>query len=202
MKRKALLTTACLAAALMLAACASTSLTNVRIDPAYSGGKLSKIMVVGVSENDNKRRSFEDDFAAALDKHKVMAKPSYTLIPAAMEKSPKAVLAQANGAGMQAVLVTHYKGTKKTQQYVQPSAPFYGGYFGRYYGPVYSYVHQPGYYRTVKFVMLESKLYSLPAGKLIWSADSDTFEPGGMEDLTSGLADAVAGSLQKSGLIN
>ena len=203
MKRKALLATACLAAALMLAACASTSLTKVYSDPSYSGGKLSKIMVVGVSEKTDVRKSFEDDFAAALAKHKVMAKPSYRLIPAAKENDPKAVLALANKAGVQAVLVTHYKGTTKTQQYMPPPTPFYGGHFGSYYGPVYGYVHQPGgYYRTVKFVKLESKLYSVPAGKLIWSADSDTFEPGGMKDLTSGLAEAVAGSLQKSGLIN
>ncbi len=203
MKKPTLTITACLASALLLAACASTSLTKVTVAKDYTGGKLTRIMVVGVSEKDQVRKDFEDDFAAALAKLKVTATPSYRLIPKAKEKDPKAILALAEKAGVQAVLVTHYKGTTQTKQYMPPPMPYYGGSFGTYYGPVYSYVRQPGgYYRTVKFVKLESKLYSVPAGKLIWSADSDTFEPGDMKDLTSGLASAVAKSLQKRGLID
>jgi hypothetical protein len=52
---------------LVLAACASTSLTNSWRDPAYTGPQLKKVMVMGVSTQPSVRRVFEDEFVNELE---------------------------------------------------------------------------------------------------------------------------------------
>ena len=68
------------AAILMLAACASTTLTNSWRDPAYKGPLLKKVMVMAVSTQPSVRRVFEDEFVSELKAAGVEATASYTLI--------------------------------------------------------------------------------------------------------------------------
>ena len=65
----------------VLSACASTSIENTWKDPQYSGGPISKVLVVGISTQASVRRAFEDTFGQALTQQGVQAVASYTLIP-------------------------------------------------------------------------------------------------------------------------
>ena len=51
--------------ALALAGCAATTLKNSWRDPAYKGPPLKKVMVVGVSNQPDTRRTFEDEIRQA-----------------------------------------------------------------------------------------------------------------------------------------
>src|SRR4051812_20795114 len=86
--------------------CASTSLDDSWKDPNYSGGPVSKVLVVGVSTQAKVRQDFEETFAQALNRKGVQAVASYTLIPE-NGKIPEDALQKAiEKTGADAVLIT------------------------------------------------------------------------------------------------
>src|ERR1700741_2603563 len=67
--------------AFLVAACASTTLSNSWSNPDYKGPPLKKVMVVGVSNQPALRRTFEDEFVKELKAAGVDAVASYNFIP-------------------------------------------------------------------------------------------------------------------------
>src|SRR5512140_814392 len=70
-----------LVAALVTAACASTSIRSAWYDQSYHGGAFRKILVVAVHANLATRNSFEDIFVAKLKEAGVDARPGYQALP-------------------------------------------------------------------------------------------------------------------------
>lgn len=128
-----------LVAALLIGACASTSLVNQWKSPEFSGPPLRKVLVVGVTNQPSVRRVFEDEFAAALRVAGVQAVQSYTVI-GQDGQAEQSVLEQAVGkAGADAVLVTRLvrreQQTQVTQgTYPPPAMGFYGWYSSAWVG--------------------------------------------------------------------
>ena len=67
-------------AALMLGACASTSLQSAWFDTTYQGGAFKRILVVGVGSNVANRRVFEDIFAQKLSATGTQGVPGYRFL--------------------------------------------------------------------------------------------------------------------------
>src|SRR3954451_13895881 len=68
-------------AALLINACASTSLQSAWYDTSYSGGPFHKILVVGVGATVADRRVFEDSFAQQLNAVGTQGMPGYQSLP-------------------------------------------------------------------------------------------------------------------------
>ena len=62
-------------AAAAVAGCASSKITELWRDPAYSGAPLHNVMVVSMSKDATRRRLWEDTFSAGLSKKGVKATP-------------------------------------------------------------------------------------------------------------------------------
>ena len=77
---------------------------------------------------------------------------------------------------------------------------YYRGYYG-YYDSTWDVVHEPGYYKNHTIVRLETNLYDVGTGELIWSGQSETFNPSSLEDIIDSATKAVAKRLGKEGLI-
>src|SRR5262245_25677213 len=128
--RPAHLAVCLLALAAIFAGCASTSLVDQWKSPEFQGPPLRKVMVVGVSSQPATRRTFEDEFAAALKTAGVTAVPSYTVMPQDGQ-ADQAVLEQAvKSIGADGVLITRLlKREQKTEVspgYYPPMAPMGG----------------------------------------------------------------------------
>ncbi|MBL8526457.1 MAG: hypothetical protein JNL68_02100, partial [Burkholderiales bacterium] len=67
--------------ALVLAACATTTIRSAWFDTTYKGGPMKRIVVVGVGGQVADRRVFEDSFAAQLRAAGVDGIPGYTVAP-------------------------------------------------------------------------------------------------------------------------
>jgi hypothetical protein len=50
-------------------------------------------------------------------------------------------------------------------------------------------------------ILLETRLFNVSREKLIWSAQSETFDPASVEELSSGLTSAVLERLAEDGLL-
>jgi hypothetical protein len=191
---------------LALGACSSTRLTSVWKDAEYQGGTLEEVLVVGIGKSDRDRRMFEETFTQVFAQNNVNAHASSVPLPSEKDLTKEAIKAEAEKLGVEAIFVTHFHGVKTKTVYNPPQYGAYGrpdyyGRFGSYYPMVHGYVHSPGYYTEHEIVELESNLYDLKTEKLIWSAASETVDPGKAQDVIDSLAGKVMDSLRKSKLL-
>jgi hypothetical protein len=131
---------------LLLAACASTTLSNSWVNPEYKGPPLKKVMVVGVSSQPALRRTFEDEIVEELKAVGVEAVASYNYIPDDGKAEEARVSAAVKDAGVQGVLITRFVRVDVNTQVTSAYPPVWGmGYYGGYAGAWGGYTIRPGY---------------------------------------------------------
>jgi hypothetical protein len=141
-------------------------------------------MVIGVSNNTVVRRQFEDTFVAELNQLGETAMPSYPVLPNADEINEQTVAPVVEQNQIDHLMIVRVVDKKTVTTYVPPSTTYYGGYpsyypsyYGSwygYYGHGYSTVTTPGYTYDTQYVNLETNVYDIRSGKLIWSGLTET----------------------------
>ncbi len=189
----------------VLAACGTvTEIPKTWRNPDHQGGPFQKIFVIGVGENEDNRRLFEDRFAAVLSGPGGAASPSYGALPQSDRLSEDQIRGAIDGGGYDGVIVTRLLGVEEETEYVPPRSYTvgrrYSGVYG-YYGTTYDTVHEPGYTTTRTVVRLETKLYDVASGELVWSGQSETFDPDPLTEGIDSVTKAVAKRLREEGLI-
>lgn len=162
---------------LMMTSCSTTALDSVWKDPHYQGGKLEKVLVIGVAKQQTNRRLFEDLFVAQLKTYGTDALASYTIIPSEEKLDKASVQSKIETLGVGAVLVTRLVDIKKERDFVPTSGyptSYYKNDWYRGYTRSYGSIDVPGYYAQYEVVTLETNIYDTQTEKLIWSGLSDT----------------------------
>jgi hypothetical protein len=71
----------------------------------------------------------------------------------------------------------------------------YGGGFGGYYGYMGPMMYNPGYYTEEKTYFMEADLFDVASEKLIWSAQSEAYDPSSISkfsrDYTAVIVDRI-----------
>lgn len=189
---------------LVLACCSTTTLDSVWRDPHYQGGKLKKVLVIGVARKETNRRLFEDQFSAQLKTYGTDAISSYTIIPSTEKLDKATVENEIKTLRVGAVLVTRLVNVKKEAEYVPTTrytpqsypSGWYGGY-SRSYGNVNS----PGYFVGYEVVSLETNIYDTQTEKLIWSGLSTTVLEDSVNKAIQSVINAIVKSLSDNQLI-
>jgi hypothetical protein len=175
-------------------------------NPTYEAGSFRKLFVIGVGEDDARRRSFEDQLARALALEGAAAQASWGHLPQSTQLTEEQIRGAIEGGDFDGVLITRLLGVDQSEEYVPPSThavptSYYGyGYYG-YYGTSYEVVHTPGYYKTNTTFRLETNLYSVATGDLVWSGQSATINPESLSDVIDSMTAAVAKKLKAEKLI-
>jgi hypothetical protein len=117
------------------------------------------------------------------------------------------------------VLVTRLVDIDKTSKYVPPrtyvqSVPAYGGYYGGrygyyrsfngYYGNAFGSTYvttTPGYEKKQTNVIVETMLYRLPKGELLWTGTTETLNPEKKSEIADGIIDIVDEKINQQGLL-
>ena len=194
------------ALALGAAACATTTFNSTWMEPtAQPLDRSKKVATVMVTSRESLRRSAEVAMANEIRRRGVEAIESYTLLPGEAARDTaraRQVLAE---QGVDAVLVMRVVGQEQQISYTPGTSmyvggPYYGstwGYWGYGWGAAYS----PGYMTTDQIVSVESLVYSVSQGKLLWAGQSETTNPADVESFINELVSAVGSDLRKKGLI-
>jgi hypothetical protein len=197
-----------------LAACNKTK-TSIPLswrNPGYEQTVFKKLFVIGVSQNEDGRRLFEDTFAKALSSGGGGAYASWGHLPHSSQLTEEEIKGAIEGGGYDAVLITQVLSVDEDTEYVEgstynhPRTQYYAtgyGYYGYYgfYGTTYAKVHEPGYFKTNTTFRLETNLYSVATGELVWSGQSDTLDPDSVTDVIDSMTAAVAKQLRVEKLI-
>jgi len=199
----------CLVAAWLLASCSSTTMIAQWSDPSYTGGKMQKVLLMGVSPNPSGRRVFEDSFANVLAKRKIQTVSSYQNFPDVESITKENIEAFAKEQGITHILVARIVDRQTVQEYVPPSvttvySPSYPGYYGGwypYYSTSYASVVSPGYTYERTIVTVETNVYDVATTKMIWNGMSDTEIGSTVQANLLDYIDTVAGYMARSKLI-
>jgi len=195
------------AALLLLAACASTTLTNAWKDPAYSGGGFRRLLVVGATDSPTHRRVFEDEFARALRAAGVEAVASYTLIAQDDTKIDDAALkAVVRKQGLDGVIMTRLVRIDKKTVYTPgyawgvPALAYRDSLYG-YYNGAWSPYAMPAEVREYESAVLETTLWNAADDKLVWTATTETFAPSNVKSATLDFAGVLIEELKARKLL-
>ena len=184
----------------------STTIPAAWKNPNYAGGAFQKLFVIGVGPHDGDRRLFEDTFAKALSYEGASAQASWAQLPQSEQLTEEQVLGAIEGGDFDGVVITHLLSVDQEEEYVPPTTrtvptTHYGhGYYG-YYGTSYAVVHEPGYYKTNTTFRIQTNLYSVASGDLVWSGRSDTLNPESLTDVIDSMTAAVAKKLKAEKLL-
>lgn len=193
-----------------LAACASTSVVSQWRDPEFQGAPLKKILVYIAAGDDATRRMVEDRLASSFPKG-TLGVPSYTLFPEAKEinaQNEKKLGARLAQEGFDGALTARLASEDKENVYVPPQifmTPAMMGPYGSFYG-YHSYAFSsayaaPGYtYQQAKY-FIETILYEIPGGKMMWTMTTESVNPDSRQQLIDEVTGLIDGELKKQGLI-
>lgn len=211
---KAIIISALLGAMLLLGACGTTvHMTGTWKAPEAPVGGYHNMLVVSLSANAAARQMVEDRMVESLQKRGIVAGRGQDLFPPKFnpESDPDKTAAtdKIKAAGYTAVLTVSLVNKESQSRYVPgtmsyapyPAFGWYGRFWG-YYGYMYGSVYSPGYYTTDKTYFLESNLYDLSQdGKLVWSGQSETYNPNSLESFAKAFAAKVTTALENAGLL-
>lgn len=194
----------------MLMSCSNTQVTSSWKAEEIPSARYKKIMVLGIIQEKDRtiREELENQFVSNLRMQ------GYDANSALQEYGPKAFLRlkedeiadQLKNSGYDAVLTTVLLDKSKDQHYTPGSVSYqpvgvYYNRFGRYYSTVYDRVYTPGYYTTNTNFFFESNLYDINSGDLIYSVQSQTFDPSSAANLSAGYSKTILKDMKKSGVL-
>ena len=194
-----------------LASCSNTKFTKQWIDENFDGEPYDDILVLVVADKMGNRQDAENYIVKKLDEAGINAMQSYDILPKTETIDAEAVGEAIAGLQLDSVLVMYATGVTEEEYYI-PARRFgvYAGYgyghahygsFYNYYPHAYTYVYIPGYDNTHYVVALETTLFDLDSGKMVWSGQSNTFAPESVDDVIHNITMLTINELKKKNIL-
>lgn len=201
---------------LLLAACASTSLTRLWKDAAFNEKPLESIMVLGVAKKSEVSQRFEDLFVDAFQKKGITSVAAHEIIPESRQltlenlKQHKEIIKETAAKNqLSAVLITHLISVSEEEEDLKsnrsdagPNSSYHD--MGAYSIFVYRNMGStgpPGRSVTRQYVRLRTNIYDTASEKLIWSASSQSVDPDSVDTIFRELLNVITKQLMADGLI-
>jgi len=189
-----LLLTATLYTIATLSACSpSTRVTGSWISPTAKGKPVSgkSVFIASLSRNIEVRNTIEDALANAAAERNIPAlKSTAYFSPDFYQSTPtkETLLSRISKTGAGSIMTVALIDKESDTRYV-PGRVGYAPFSAyRWYGGFYSYYnywrgafYDPGYYVTEKTYFMETNIYDVQTDELIWSAQSETVNPGSIQ---------------------
>ena len=184
---------------IFLASCSKTKFTKQWIDEDFDKEPYDDILILAVADKKGNRIDAEDFYVKKLSEAGINAIPSYDILPKTEEITKESIGAAIDGLQLDAAIVMFATGIT-TEEYFIPARRFgvYSGYgyghahygsFYNYYPHAYTYVWVPGYDNTHHVITLETSLFDLETGKMVWSGQSNTFAPDSVDDVIKNITE-------------
>ena len=160
----------------------SVKLTASWAEPNIQPAQPSKVLVVSFGKDLAKRRLGEENVAAELQRHGFTALTSLNVYgPAFAVMDSIKIRQQLQKSEFDAVITIrvlniheHDRWYPGDAYYANGPVGFYRGFYGYFYR-VWGYYSDQGYIVTDVEVLLESNLYFVASGRLLWSGQSKAF---------------------------
>ena len=180
---------------------------------ARAGKKFQKIFLLVLSPNMSARQTVESDQARAAAAEGIATVKSTDVFPPNFLKSDPgrdAIVQKIKESGCDGVFTSALVNTKSETRYVPGTTtmyapyPAYGYYgtFGGYYGYHSTFMYDPGYYVEDKTYYIESNLYDLATGDIVWSVQSEAYDASDLKSLSKEYAALLINKLKQEGVLS
>lgn len=198
---------------LLIQSCApETQITASWKNKAVKANQVSSIMVTALTDKANVRQVVEEDLAKGLQEKGYKATRSMDVAPPKFtegsEPDKEELLNKIRKTKIDAILTIALIDKDTETRYVPGSYGYtpvtrfgYYGRFGGYYNTWYPTLYSPGYYTEDKVYFIEANLYDAKTEELLWSAQSETYNPGGLRDFSKDFTSAVIAKMEKDGIL-
>jgi|GEM_PF-1906097 len=199
-----------LAISMSLAACSKpTTIKSVWQEqadsPVVAAAPYNGIIVIGITNNSNQRRRFENEMTGRLKQAGTTAWPSHTALEPGAEINRETILAAANKLSASAVLVSRLANNQvatkqvdeRTEVESTPQSQTPIGIFRKDYNEY----EEPGYVVVTHTVRLDTDFYAVKDSILLYSMKSTTYDKETEFDVLDDVTDAIAKRLSRDGLI-
>jgi hypothetical protein len=177
----------------LMAACApSTRLQKSWTDPSVTNATVKpfkKVLVVAAFKDDASKRTAEDKIAAVVKNATPVQSYNYLK---STDTDQKLVEERLKKDGFDGVIMMRLRAVEKSTSYTPGT--YYGGWYGVRYG-------SPGYVNVDKEFIVETNIYSIAEGKLLWSGTTSTLNPTKFDQSIDAIISTVKSELLKKGLI-
>jgi hypothetical protein len=185
-----------LLAALAACSASSTRLTSTWKDPSVTGPlQFKKALVVAILQDADMRRQVEGQITVVMKNTEGI--PSYIAIPESAIRDREKVKSICTSNGIEGAITVRLLDARTTTEWVPTS---YGGFYD-YWGYAWPLAMTSGYIKTDTVFKIETKVYSLKDGKLVWAGLSDSWNPTSGQQLLLDLAAKIGEDLRKDGLV-
>lgn len=174
----------------LFAGCASLKVVETWHKPAIQQHK--KIMIVGIGNDESKRKLFEDIVVDELRRNHVVAVASHTILPDLDKTDRGGIISAVHAAGCDGVLTTRVVTTGNNAV----SQKDVSGTIGYIYG-VAPMTTRGNFLKA----NLQSNLYSTKTEELIWSATVKTFDGEREAKVSREMGKFFFEALRKDGLL-
>jgi hypothetical protein len=171
-----------------------------------------RIYIAVITANPTVRTTLENDLAEAAAQNGYTPIKSSERFPMNFSNqqppSNEEILAQVRETNADGIFTTALLKQETESRYVHGSttyAPYpaysYYGSFSNYYSHWYGPVYQPGYYTQDKVYYLESNLFDAQTQNILWSAQSQTYNPTKISSFSKKYTDVMIRQLVKDGVL-
>ena len=198
------------AALFIFASCTSSRITSSWKSPDIQQKKYKKILVLGLlKETDSPlREKMEEHIIADL---KTLG---YDAVCSCIEYDPKAfnnmneqeAIQRLTTGGIDAVLTVVLLDKTKERYYVPGRVNYtpytiYNRHWWGYYSTMYGRIYEPGYYETSTKYFWESNFYDLGTKQLLYSVQTESFDPGSTQSLAHEYGKLIVNSMVKDQIL-
>lgn len=197
--------------AFFFAGCSSsTHITSTWKAPEATAKKYNKIMVLGIIREADRslKEQMEDHLVGDLKELGYNAFSAYDVYgPKAFEGMTELQANQKLAAdGIDGVVSVVLLDKQKERHYIPGRVVYspyvvYHNHFWSYYHSLYTRIGDPGYYEVTTKYFWESNLYDLSANKLVFSVQTQSFEPATTENLAHEYGKKIVEAMVKGGVV-
>jgi hypothetical protein len=169
------------------------------------------ILVSALTSTISSRSAIEQEIAQQLRNRGINASQSLDVLPPRFiedQDERRKISGAIRSNGMDAILTVSLIEKDTDTRYVPgsrtyapyPTYGFYGNFWG-YYNYWYPRFDSPGYYTEKDVYYMETNLYDAETEDLIWSAQSETYNPVNLETFSENFAEEIVEELQAKKII-
>lgn len=194
-------------ALLLVASCATTSTRFVDswrapdVPPLAVAGR--RVVALFMSPNATQRRLAEDAMVRELAAQGAIGVPAYDALGPAVtdEEQVRARLAGLGYSGMVVMRVVGQETRYRHEPGVWWNYPHYRRLWRGYWGWGWRQVHEVDYLVAERLVSMETLVYSLDRGALVWAGVSRTFNPARIESFVAEVAREATNEMVAAGVL-
>lgn len=175
--------------------------------------EYENVMVAALTAAETPKAILEQKLAQTLEEEEdVNAIKSVNRIPAGAvenDEQKEKVFQQLKNENVEAILTVSVIDKDTEARYVPgtvvydplATAGYYNTFWG-YYNYWYPHMAEPGYYSLDKVYYLESNVYDADTEELVWSAQSQTYNPNDLENFAENYSEEIVEQLDDEDIID